>query len=301
MSGPHDEERPGHHPRPQQPWQPPSQQPWQPFATWPGQQFEQPVPWRPVGPPPFQPHAVGSFSSVRGLGTAVSFLICLVALGQGLFAASDWYTYRVVKDYVEGPANDPGRLDRADLIAAVVAAGFLLALVAAGVVFIVWLWRVRGNAELFCAGRHRRGRGWVIGGWFCPVVNLWFPKQVLDDVIAASDPRTPPRVPDLRGIHGNGLVLAWWLTWLASLVLGNLGGTDYASDVPDVDDQVIAASLSTISAALTAICAVLAIRVISLVNRLQMSRPWTPWWATDPSTASAGQYPYGPVPPWPAQ
>ena len=24
----------------------------------------------------------------------------------------------------------------------------------------------------------RRGRGWVIGGWFCPVVNLWFPKQI---------------------------------------------------------------------------------------------------------------------------
>ncbi len=254
-------QQPGHRPRPQQPWQ-----------------------------PPFQPHADRWFGSVRGLGTAASVLIGLAALGQALFAASDWY--RVVKDHVEGPVQDPDRLDRADLIAGSAAVGFWLA---AGVVFIVWLWRVRRNSELFCQAQHRRRRGWVIGGWFCPIVNLWFPKQIVDDVIAASDPRTPPRVPDLRGIRANGLVLAWWITWVASLAIDNQGGTDPASDVPDIDDLMTTASLSTTSAVVTAACAVLAIRVITLVNRLQMSRPWSPWWATDPWAAPAGQ-PYGPVP-----
>ena len=186
----------------------------------------------------------------------------------------------------------PDRLDRADLIAGSAAVGFWLAAV---VVFIVWLWRVRRNSELFCQAQHRRRRGWVIGGWFCPIVNLWFPKQIVDDVIAASDPRTPPRVPDLRGIRANGLVLAWWITWVASLAIDNQGGTDPASDVPDIDDLMTTASLSTTSAVVTAACAVLAIRVITLVNRLQMSRPWSPWWATDPWAAPAGQ-PYGPVP-----
>jgi hypothetical protein len=306
MSGPYGEEQPGYRPRPQQPWQPPSQPfarpPIHPFWQPPAQQLPRPVGWGAVEPPPpFQPQADRSFSSVRGLGTTVSILVWFVALSEALFAATDWYTYRVVKDYVEGSVQDPDRLYRADVMADAASDGFWLALLAAGVVFVVWLWRVRSNAELFCAGRHRRGRGWVIGSWFCPTVNFWFPKQIVDDVIAASDPRTPPQVPDLRGIRGNGLVLAWWLTWVASLVLGNLGGTDYASDVPDVGDQVTPASLSTISAVLTAVGAVLAIRVIRLVNRLQMSRPWTPWWATDPWASPAGQYPYGSVPPWPAQ
>ena len=310
MSGPYGEEQPGFPPRPQQPWQPrwqPPSQPFarppiQPFSQPPAQQLPRPVGWRAVEPPPpFQPQADRSFSSVRGLGTAVSILIGLVALGEALVAASDWYTYRVVKDYVEGSVKDPDRLARADLIADSARNGFWLALLAAGVVFIVWLWRVRSNAELFCAGRHRRGRGWVIGGWFCPVVTFWFPKQIVDDVIAASDPRTPPQVPDLRGIRGNGLVLAWWLTWVVGLVFFLPGDADTASDVPDVGDQVIGASLSTISAVLYAVCAVLAIRVIGLINRLQMSRPWNPWWATDPWASPAGQYPYGSVPPWPAQ
>ena len=48
--------------------------------------------------------------------------------------------------------------------------------------------------------------------------------------------------------------------------------------------------MATLGVVLIAVCAVLAIRVVRLVNRLQMSRPWTPWWATDPSTAPLAQY-----------
>jgi hypothetical protein len=141
----------------------------------------------------------------------------------------------------------------------------------------------------------------VIGAWFCPVVNLWFPKQIVDDVIAASDPRTSPRLPDLRGIRAKGLVLAWWLTWVPGLVLSFVGGTDLAADLPDVGEQVTWASLSTISAVLMAAAAVFAIRLVGLINRLQMSRPWIRWWETNPWLAPAEQYPYGRVPPWPTQ
>jgi uncharacterized protein DUF4328 len=126
----------------------------------------------------------------------------------------------------------------------------------------------------------------VIGGWFCPVVNFWFPKQIVDDVIAASDPRTPPLFPDLRQIPRHGMVLAWWLTWVATQVTSNVANPDLASDIQDVSDRAVGATVSTLLVVLTAVCAVLAIRVVRLVNRLQMSRSWTPCWATDPSTAA---------------
>lgn len=272
---------------PQQPSQPPWQQPSQPFAASPAQQYLQPAPWSPVES---LRYAHRSFRSVNGLGTAVSILICVVVLARAVLAASDWYTYKVVKDYVEGPVKDPDRLDRADQFWNLAVDGFLLALLAASVVFIVWLWRARGNAELFCYGQHRRGRGWVIGGWFCPVVNFWFPKQIVDDVIAASDPRTPPLFPDLRQIPPHDLVLAWWLIWVVTEVWGPGGASDLAADVQDVSDQAVGATASTLGVVLIAVCAVLAIRVVRLVNRLQMSRSWTPWWATSLSTAPPAQY-----------
>ncbi|MEV0075874.1 PQQ-binding-like beta-propeller repeat protein [Nocardia neocaledoniensis] len=84
---------------------------------------------------------------------------------------------------------------------------------AGAVVFLVWLWRARRNAEVLFAGRHRRSIGWVIWGWVCPVVNLWFPHTIMADLVRASDPRTPGG--DLRGQPGIALVSAWWVAVLA--------------------------------------------------------------------------------------
>ena len=296
-----DEEPRDDAPRPQQPSQPPWQQPSRTTAATVPATVAATVPAvRGVAGPavpatgpmvsgrPALRYAHRSFRSVNGLGTAVSILICVVVLARAVLAASYWYAYKVVKDYVEGPVKDPDRLDRADQVWVLAVDGFMLALLAASVVFIVWLWRARGNAELFCYGQHRRGRGWVIGGWFCPVVNFWFPKQIVDDVIAASDPRTPPLCPRPASVS---LAMAWCWPGGSSgsppRSRGPGGASDLAADVPDVSDQAVGASVSTLGVVLIAVSAVLAIRVVRLVNRLQMSRPWTPWWATYPVDRAA--------------
>ena len=66
----------------------------QPFAAPPAQQYLQPAHGL-RRPPPLR-YALDR-SVVNGLGTAVSILICLVALAQAGLAASYCYTYKVVK------------------------------------------------------------------------------------------------------------------------------------------------------------------------------------------------------------
>ncbi|MFI6865697.1 DUF4328 domain-containing protein [Nocardia sp. NPDC050406] len=96
---------------------------------------------------------------------------------------------------------------------------WLLLQLASAVLFIVWMWRARLNAEALCLARHRRSRGWVIGGWFCPVVNAWFPQMIMSDIVRASDPRTPSDARDLRARPASPLVGVWWTAWLATWVL----------------------------------------------------------------------------------
>ncbi|MGH3461929.1 MAG: DUF4328 domain-containing protein [Kribbellaceae bacterium] len=151
-----------------------------------------------------------TFTTNHGLVRVLTALIRLFVAAAVLVAAADWYAFGAT----EG-GTDVGRAYRA---ADAIAWG-LSGVGTAAVVFIVWLWRVRKNAEFLCRVQHRRGRGWVIGGWLCPVVNLWFPKQIVDDVIAASNPRTPPFTPNLRDIRPTRLVLGWWLTWIAANVI----------------------------------------------------------------------------------
>jgi hypothetical protein len=56
----------------------------------------------------------------------------------------------------------------------------------------------------------RRSESWVWLSWIIPIVNLWFPKQLIDDALAATAPgadRPPPRT---------GL---WWTAWILMSVL----------------------------------------------------------------------------------
>jgi hypothetical protein len=228
------------------------------------------------------------FSSEQAIGLAASILIGVVTVTSWLGAWADWNSYRVLKAYQDGPVQDATKLDQADLISGSLGIVSALAILASATVFIVWLWRVRWNAEMFCRGAHRFTRGWVLGSWICPVVNLWYPKWVVDDVIAASDPRTPRHIASLRGIPGTRLVWAWWLTWVVGLTLGNVAQRSVLDGAPELGQLLTNAVLSTISAVSTTAAAVLAVLIIRRVNDLQTRRPWVPWWADDAAPPAGG-------------
>ncbi|MFF0266109.1 DUF4328 domain-containing protein [Kribbella sp. NPDC004536] len=215
------------------------------------------------------------FSSERAMGVGASVLIGLVTVTTWSTAWSDWNLYRTRRTY----GDDADKLSEANLISGSLGIVAALALFAAAVVFIVWLWRVRWNAEMFCRGEHRYSRGWVLGCWLVPVVNLWYPKQIVDDVVAASDLRTDPLTPQLKDVPGTRLVWAWWLTWVSGLVTGNIvqrGVLAGASQLGDLRTNVI---LSSVSALFTTGAAVLAVILIQRIDELQSARPWVPWWA----------------------
>jgi hypothetical protein len=109
---------------------------------------------------------------------------------------------------------------------------FVIGYVVAGLFFLTWLWQARLNAEMLCSARHRRGRGWVIGSWICPVVNLWFPFMIVDDVYRASRPEATgyrpagtgdsPDLLDLRAVPGSRVLGLWWGLWLVSALLNRI-------------------------------------------------------------------------------
>jgi hypothetical protein len=78
-------------------------------------------------------------------------------------------------------------------------------------VFIVWFFRIRRNAGAW--GPQRRSLGWSIGGWFTPVLFLWFPFQIADDAWRASQPASAPK-------RGLALIAGWWTCWLLAWLTG---------------------------------------------------------------------------------
>ncbi|MDX8028928.1 DUF4328 domain-containing protein [Lentzea sp. BCCO 10_0856] len=221
---------------------------------------------------------MGHFRPVRGLGLAASVLVGLVALGNIAEAAVGWFTCSTVSDYRAGTAMRAD-LRTVDQVNALIDWPLTLLALVAIVVFIMWLYNARINAErLTHADEHRHTRLWVWLGWFVPVVNLWFPKLVVDDIWRASDP-LQQEVP-LRQRVQSRTTTRWWtayiLMWLFDLAYVRF----FENGRLTTESFQIAAILSTISAAVGVVAAVLAVQVVHRISDFQ-STPLSPL-RTDP-------------------
>ncbi|MEV7816792.1 DUF4328 domain-containing protein [Streptomyces flaveolus] len=219
-----------------------------------------PTPPYPASPYPTPPGAW--LRSPVALGRATAVLFGLV-IATDLFACcADLLELDVAGDIADGAAGAGvvDRADRADALYAVAGVSQVVALVATVVVYLCWLWRVRVNAEVFDASRHRMKRGWTIGGGFCPVVNLWFPRRIVADSWDASAPWGTR--------SGHTPVNAWWTLWIVSLVAGRYAYTTSrnAETAAELRD---AARVMLFSDGIDIAAAVLAMVVVVRLTRMQ--------------------------------
>jgi hypothetical protein len=202
----------------------------------------------------------GALKSIRGLGIAASVLIGLSVLTSIASAWSDWFSYGVVADYLdEVPGVTEADLAAADSVAVLTAVPDTVVVLAAGVVFIVWLWFARRNSEvLYGKAGHRRTTVWVGWGWFLPIISFWFPYQVVQDVY-----RPSTRLPGT-------VVRWWWAAFIAKLYLGQIVLRLYLGDDFSADKFRTTAVFSTLTAGLGVVAAVLVFRIIKQITEGQL-------------------------------
>jgi heme/copper-type cytochrome/quinol oxidase subunit 2 len=208
------------------------------------------------------------FRPVRGIGVAASVLIGLEAVFAIADAIASQRTASVVQEYTDGNATMED-LRAADLFTLMVSVPATLVTLAAGVTFIVWIYRSRRNAErVTYASEHRHKRGWAIGSWFTPIVGLWYPFQIVQDIWRAFDPAQQDR--PLQARDKNGFLAAWWTAFL----LMSWGDRAVARLVLRASDLTTVATWSWVTTVVTVVAAALAIVLVRRLTDLQdQTRP----------------------------
>ncbi|MFJ6568019.1 DUF4328 domain-containing protein [Streptomyces sp. NPDC091292] len=176
-----------------------------------------PSPSHPTYPSP-PPGAYGPVPvSVDGLTSAVVVLL-------GVCIAGDLFS--LVAEGLVYAAADAAAAHRAVDFVTMAAGLQALGVVSCGVLFIIWMGRVRFNAEIYSPDGQRLSSRWVFWGWVLPVVNFWYPRRMVADIWRSSVPwRAGEGVPRLAA----GPINLWWACWLAVLV-GEWFVADPASD-----------------------------------------------------------------------
>lgn len=220
-------------------------------------------------PPPGAVPPAQLLSQVRSIGTAVAILLGLTCLATAAMLIADisWLTF--LQDASDGYflAVTEAEIDQAAAFVENTTIVWLAAYLATGIVFIIWFYRIRKNAGVWAPHRQRRGQGWSIGGWLCPIVNFWFPYQIAADALESARPTGS----DDRS--GRAVIGWWWGFWVASLVIalavrGISGDLDTVGAVITLAQFDIAYDIAYLAAGLVAI---LAVRTISATQSRRIS------------------------------
>ena len=199
----------------------------------------------------------------------VGFLVACTLLA-GLAVVSDIAEYSLLSSASSGnpiSAEDATASDsRQGLIGISQAVLFLITVV----FWLIWFRRAYRNTWAIGATGQRFKPGWAVGSWFVPILNLFRPKQIADDIWRASDPALE------RGAQWNSAVPAvfhwWWFAYLASEFLYRGAGQVLLSSNPTLD-QLVNASLAYIFGdALFALAGILAIQVVKKITERQSAR-----------------------------
>lgn len=143
----------------------------------------------------------------------------------------------------------------------------LVVYVATVIAFLAWFWRAYRNLPGLGIREPRFRSGWAIGAWFVPILNLFRPKQIANDIWRATAPDALANGwRSYRGESVSGLLHAWWALWLLADFGGRLTGRLYLNS-DSISSQQNAAYVSIVTDVLYAIAAVLAILVIRAITR----------------------------------
>lgn len=195
------------------------------------------------------------------LSTWVQVGIAVVVLADVATSALMAHELTVLRSWADDPASasvsQATAMDHRILAMGIIAG---ISMIASGVLFIAWLYQAHRSSAME-AGQLRHGSGWAIGGWFVPILVLWRPYQMVQDVHRGATRRS------------SALVTWWWVMFMVATVMERLvSATSGAIDDADTITEGLDAYTDTVSASVAAsigevLAGVLAIAVVARVRR----------------------------------
>ena len=100
-----------------------------------------------------------------------------------------------------------------------------ITMISSWVITSLWLKKLHIAATATNPTAMRLKRPWVFWSWIVPVVSLWFPKNIIEDLLKAEGR------DESKSLIGKD-TLTWWLTWVGFALVNNVGIVS-AFDAPE--------------------------------------------------------------------
>jgi hypothetical protein len=212
------------------------------------------------------------FQSASGLAMATKIMLGLNLLTSLVILGSLFMQHQLATRLVAGEPVRPAELQDDQVRSVILTVLHLIVYLATGIVFLAWFHRAYVNLPALGARGLICTSGWAIGAWFVPILNLFRPVQIAQEIWRNSDPDAAT-TDDLR-IHvpeSSALISFWWMLWIVNLVLSQVA-LRMSSNANTAESFQSATIVSMVSEAVRMVTAVFALRVVSAIDARQTAR-----------------------------
>jgi len=150
----------------------------------------------------------------------------------------------------------------------------LVLLVITAIAFLLWYSRAYRNVIALGIRDPRYGTRWAVGSWFVPIVNLFRPKTVMNDIYRGSDPEMAYGDPSFASRPVDSLLHWWWGLWIGGNIVARFAATSGDLESATTIDRVINAAKAYVASDLIdAVAATLALLVVKkITDRAELRR-----------------------------
>lgn len=148
------------------------------------------------------------------------------------------------------------------------------------IIVLVWFYRATKNINSFGA-KYVNSPGMAVVWWFIPIMNLWKPHEVAQQIWRASNPEIKlTEGTEWRKVPSSNIITIWWVLGLVSIlgaiVVGHVG-SGLISQYNTIDpEQAAGARLMSLYVNLVTI-PIVVISIISTIYFIRMIRQISKW------------------------
>jgi hypothetical protein len=176
------------------------------------------------------------------------------------------WQYYLLTGVQANPDNiDMETLRTSDMIRLAVGIAHLAILILTIVFFIMWFRRAYYNLRTLPWHNARYTDGWAAGGWFVPIINLWYPYQIMIDIWRGTQHALKERLGEPQP---STIVGWWWALHLITSFYGNIT-TRFGWNAEEIDELVTVTQLDFVGDILTIPAIIITIVLIKRTSNFE--------------------------------
>jgi len=176
-----------------------------------------------------------------------------------------WQYYLLIDVQANPGSIDMETLQESDTLRTVITAVNFIMLVLSMIFFIMWFRRAYYNLHNLPWHNARHSEGWAAGSWFIPILSLFWPYQIMEDIWKG----TQNAIKERFGEPQSTAIIAWW--WAFYLVNNFFGyiSAFATKGAADVEELLTATKVEFIGEIISIAAIIITIKVIQRTSSFE--------------------------------